>query len=138
MAPVHKPPADSLATTVPEAAKRAAPFFEEVGEGSLFVGSNGQGTDALEACPVARKNRPGVGSRVDTAHLSLYSGYDIFQWWGRKSDGMFHPFGKLLRLTAAGFRALEAAEQAAPTYSKPYIANLRKALKARRTDEAKP
>jgi hypothetical protein len=86
-------------------------FFEEAGEGSLYVGGNGQGLEPLQDCPVAQSNRPGPSFRCDTSHLSLMDGTELIQWHGRKADGCFHPHGKFLRLTDAGIAHLQ--EQAA-------------------------
>jgi hypothetical protein len=85
------------------------PLVEEIGEGALWLGSNGQGLGAVERDPVVIKNRPGRGSGFDTAHLVRYDGTDFCQWQGRRSDGCFHASGKILRLTAAGKRALRKA-----------------------------
>lgn len=91
---------------------KADELTEEIGEGFLKLGGSGQGLEALHACPVVKKNRPVFHrAKIDTAHLSRYDGTDFFQWHGRKVDGYFYPFGKILRLTAAGRRALASMEK---------------------------
>lgn len=84
-------------------------FLEEIGEGALYLGGNGQGTSWLRDDPVAKRNRPGAKARVDTAYISKYDGTDFYQWFGRRADGYFHPFGKIMRLTTAGRAALAKA-----------------------------
>lgn len=125
----RKPSAVRLATLVPEAKGTAAPFFfEEVGEGCLFVGGCGQGTDPLRGCPIAKRNAPTRKDRIDTAYISKLDGLPLFQWYGRKSDGCFHPIGKILRLTRAGFEALKVAAATATKFEQPYIARMIEAI----------
>lgn len=82
-------------------------FFEEVGEGRLYLSGDGQGTECLHGCPVAQRNRPGRSFGHDTANLYLLSGTEFFQWAGRKADGCFHDHGKILKLTKAGVAELK-------------------------------
>lgn len=74
----------------------------EIGDGSLFLSGNGQGLNDLEKDPVAISNRPDSfhESGFDTAHLSRYEGTDFVQWYGRKADGCFHPWGKIMQIVA--------------------------------------
>lgn len=83
---------------------------EEIGEGCLYLDGDGQGLNSLKADAVVRANAPPSyrTAGFDTAHLSRYTGTDFLQWYGRKSDGRFYPFGKILRLTPAGRRALQS------------------------------
>lgn len=89
-------------------------LLEEIGEGCLFLGSNGSGTDALKRDPVAIANMPSRKDRVDTAHLARLSGTDFVQWYGRKGDGSFWPIGRIMRLTEKGKALLHRKPPAAP------------------------
>jgi hypothetical protein len=110
-------------------------FFEEIGEGCLYRGGDGQGLDSLSDCPVRKRNRPGHRFGADTAHISLIEGTEFFQWYGRKSDGMFWPHGKLLRLTRAGVTHLKAqlADENVSEYEKRGITLVLKQVKRHRT-----
>lgn len=70
--------------------------FIEIGEGYLYLGSNAQNTGKYHSDPVVKANRPPHGSGCDTSGLYQYDGTKFYQWMGRKSDGRFHPFGKIL------------------------------------------
>ena len=75
--------------------------LEEIGEGTLYLGSTGVsrlGLGHLESDPIAKKNQPPLTGWCDTSYLSRYDGTDFFQWHGRRSDGMFHPYGKIMRI----------------------------------------
>ena len=63
------------------------PHLEEVGEGWLSLGRDGQGLEIFRDDPVAKLNAPGRKDKVDTAHLSRLGDTDFVQWYGRKSDG---------------------------------------------------
>lgn len=82
------------------------------------VGSDGQGLEALKDDETVRANRP-YGSYkkhgFDTAHLTRYNGTNFVQWVGRRRDGYFHPWGSLMRITAAGLRALNPTRPASVT-----------------------
>lgn len=88
----------------------AEPYFTPAGEGWLALDGDGQGLDAVKDDPLVRKQIDGLTRAqrrlYDTAHLSRYVGTDFLQWYGRKADGRFYPFGEILRLTEAGKRAL--------------------------------
>jgi hypothetical protein len=99
-------------------ASATEPLLQEIGDGTLYLGGSGQGYEVLQRCPVARANRPGPKARIDTAYICRFDGTDFFQWTGRKADGYFHPFGKIMRLTDAG-RAALAAKQAADSQGPP-------------------
>lgn len=75
-------------------------MFEEIGEGYLRLTADGQGTDVFYTDPVVKRNRPPDTGWCDTSHLSHYEGTDLYQWWGRRSDGRFYPWGKILRKIA--------------------------------------
>jgi hypothetical protein len=76
--------------------------LEEIGEGWLSLGGDGSGMDIFNDDPVAKINAPKAKDRVDTAYLARLGNTDFVQWYGRKSDGYFWPFGRILRLTHAG------------------------------------
>lgn len=85
------------------------PYFEECGEGWLALGGSGFMHSVQQKavrCPVAQANRPKPRDRVDTAHISRLGNTDIYQWYGRKADGCFHPIGKFMRLTEAGKKVI--------------------------------
>ncbi len=84
-------------------------LVEEIGEGRLYLSGNGQGLDAIKDAPTVLQNRPGSykQSGFDTAYVSRYEGTDFLQWYGRRADGCFHPYGKLMRLTKAGKAAIQ-------------------------------
>ena len=84
-------------------------LLEIIGEGCLYLSSNGQGFGSLESDQIARANRPPVVGWCDTCHLGQYEGTDFFQWHGRRADGYFHPYGKIMRLTEAGHTMIDAA-----------------------------
>jgi hypothetical protein len=93
-------------------AKKIKPLAEIAGHGSLYIGGNGQGLNCLSADETVSAQRPGRTSGFDTAHVSRYTDTDFIQWYGRKSDGMFHPWGKIMKLTPAGKKAIKAEEAA--------------------------
>lgn len=93
-------------------------YFEEIGEGTLYLGGDGQGTEVLYDCPVAQRNRPGRSFGHDTANLYLLNGTEFFQWSGRKSDGRFWPHGKILRLTKAGIHRLREVAKESDDYQR--------------------
>ncbi len=64
--------------------------------------TRGQGMEIFEDDLIAKMNKPTRKDRVDTSHLSRLDGTDIVQWYGRKSDGRFHPIGRIMRLTQVG------------------------------------
>lgn len=72
--------------------------LEIAGEGCLYLSGNGQGLQQLERDPVAQTEKPPATGWCDTSHLSRYDGTDFVQWVGRKADGRFHPWGKIMRL----------------------------------------
>lgn len=89
------------------------PLLKEIGEGCLYLGGDGQGLGPLRDDPVAKANAPAGGYKkhgFDTAHLSRYDGTDFIQWQGRKRDGFFHAYGKIMQLTKAGKKALASLE----------------------------
>lgn len=98
-------------------AKASKPLVTVAGVGSLYIGGCGQYTDGLHDDPTVKKNRPDMRKeRMDNVYLCRYDGTDFVQWYGRKSDGYFHPSGEIMKLTAAGKRAIlktrnEAAER---------------------------
>ncbi len=77
---------------------------EEIGEGFLYINGDGQGLEAIKNDLVICANRPlpYKKSGFDTAHVIRYAGTDLLQWYGRRRDGRFHPWGKIMRLTKAG------------------------------------
>lgn len=81
--------------------------LEEIGEGWLALGGDGQGLEIFNDDLIAKLNAPKRKDRVDTAHLSRLEGTDFVQWYGRKSDGYFWPIGRIMRLTKVGKAALE-------------------------------
>ncbi len=106
----------SGAVAPPIAPVRAGPtatvaLLQEIGDGTLYLGGSGQGYEVLQRCPVAQANRPGLKARVDTAYICRFDGTDFFQWYGRKADGYFHPFGKIMRMTEAGRAVLKRATE---------------------------
>jgi hypothetical protein len=80
--------------------------LEEIGEGWLALGSDGQGLEVFKGDLIAKLNAPTRKDRVDTAHLARLNGTDFVQWYGRKSDGRFWPIGRIMRLTEVGKAAL--------------------------------
>lgn len=77
-------------------------IFEEIGEGCLYLGSCGQKIpDEWYSCPIVKQNRPPSTGVVDSSYLSKYDGTKFYQWFGRKSDGRWYPFGKILKLKKA-------------------------------------
>lgn len=81
-------------------------LLKEIGDGSLWLGGSGQHTEPLRTDPVAKANQPPVSGRCDTCYLLQYEGTEFIQWVGRRSDGRFHPYGKILQLTDAGHALL--------------------------------
>ena len=80
--------------------------LEEIGEGWLALGGDGQGLEIFQSDIIAKINAPTRRDRVDTAHLSRLGDTDFVQWYGRKADGRFWPIGRILRLTNAGKKLL--------------------------------
>ena len=87
------------------------PLFVEIADGSLRGGGSGQHTAPLERCPVAQENRPPLTGWCDTCHIVQYDGCEVFQWFGRRADGRFYPYGRMMRLTEAGRVALAKAQE---------------------------
>lgn len=72
-------------------------------------GGDGALLEPLYADPIVKANKPTGGYRkhgFDTFHLSRYDNTDLVQWFGRRSDGYFYPWGQLMRITPAGQSAL--------------------------------
>ena len=85
------------------------PLVREIGDGCLCINSDGQGLGPLKNDFVVKANAPTGGYKnhgFDTAHLTRYDGTDFIQWVGRRSDGCFHAWGKLMQLTDDGRAAL--------------------------------
>lgn len=71
--------------------------------------SNGQGLEPLYVDPIAQANKPAGGYKrhgFDTFHLSRFDGTDLVQWYGRRISGYFYPYGKVMRLTEEGLKAI--------------------------------
>jgi hypothetical protein len=90
---------------------KSLPLVEIGGVGALYLGGDGQCLDCLKEDPLVKANAPTGGYKkhgFDTAHISRYEGTDFIQWQGRRADGCFHAYGQILKLTAAGRRAIRA------------------------------
>jgi len=74
------------------------PKLQEIGEGTLFLNGNGQGLEELSKNPLAQANKPPAAGWCDTCHLSLFEGTNFVQWFGRRSDGRFYPYGKIMQI----------------------------------------
>ena len=81
---------------------KVKPLVEIIGEGCLYLNGDGQNLTCLKADETIQAQRPGVRSHFDTAYVTRYEGTDFVQWYGRKSDGRFHPWGKIMVLTQHG------------------------------------
>lgn len=92
---------------------KAKPLVELIGDGCLYISGSGQHLNCLKDDEIIRAQRPGPRSGFDTAYVSRYDRTDFVQWYGRRSDGCFHPWGKIMRLTPAGKKAAKAEESAA-------------------------
>jgi hypothetical protein len=74
----------------------AGPEAERITRGK---NGSGQGTliDALEKTALAKAERAAYKRRdVDTSYLCRFDDTDYCQWFGRRSDGCFHPISRVL------------------------------------------
>lgn len=92
---------------------KVKPLVEIIGEGCLYMSGDGQNLTCLKNDEIVKAQRPGVRSHFDTAYVTRYEDTDFVQWYGRKSDGRFHPWGKIMRLTPAGKKAAKLEREAA-------------------------
>lgn len=71
--------------------------LEIAGRGSLYLCIDGQCIDSsLERLGHIACYRP--AREVDTTYLGKYDGTQLVQWFGRRSDGIFYPYGPIFQL----------------------------------------
>ncbi|WP_425318774.1 hypothetical protein [Pseudomonas nitroreducens] len=99
-------------------------YFEETDLPIPDLDGNGQGTDCLKLCPVARANRPPAVGVVDASNLAHLEGTDLFLWYGRRSSGYWTPFGKVLRITDEGVQALRSELETCADHKRRYVESL--------------
>lgn len=76
--------------------------LEDMGPGNLCLSGDGQGLEDLADDAVALKYEPkGAAQGFDTFHMKRFEGTDLVQWFGRRSDGRFHPWGNMMRIVEA-------------------------------------
>jgi hypothetical protein len=51
----------------------------------------------LSRTPLARSEY-GRPRGIDTAHLIRFDGTDYCQWYGRRADGRWYPFGRIMQI----------------------------------------
>ena len=73
-------------------------ILKEIGEGFLYLDVDGTDNEYLEDHKVAIRNRPPFVGWCDTSYIANYKGTNFYQWFGRRSDGAFHHYGKIMML----------------------------------------
>jgi hypothetical protein len=56
------------------------------------------GLDFLAISPLAVAERGGRVGGADASYLSRFEGTDLVQWYGRRSDGCWHPIGRIMKI----------------------------------------
>lgn len=79
------------------------------GAESVVLGKSGSGQgeliNALKETPLGRLTRSLYKRRdVDTSYLCRFDDTDYCQWFGRKSDGCFHPISHVMKIVRVAER----------------------------------